>query len=400
MFFSSPLLAVALVSLPNFVSAQDRTSVAQQAAISDPAEQCRYYNYPPIAGQAVNFPKVWETAEILPNDAAARAKYNEISKSVPNIAPKGNFTQTLATYNVKNDPDCWWSATECTTAKAPGVPSDITLVPEPQTLGYGFDDGPNCSHNAFYDYLTSQNQKATMFFIGSNVLGWPLQAKRAVEDGHEVCTPGHIRPMQIIKLVTGGTPTCFRPPQGDIDDRIRYIVHALGLRSILWKYDVRDTILGPNGVVDTSAVEGQYEEFIKTAQGGAFRNEGAILLAHETNNMTMSEAMKYYPQLKTAFKHLVPIGVALNVTQPYVENGFSQPTFEQYISGTTQTSGPAPSSNSSSPSGSASRNNTSTKPPTGNSTTPAGRNGAISLVSSSIGSISLPAFLLYVSAIF
>lgn len=29
------------------------------------------------------------------------------------------------------------------------------------TLGYGFDDGPNCSHNAFYDFLTSQNQKAS-----------------------------------------------------------------------------------------------------------------------------------------------------------------------------------------------------------------------------------------------
>ncbi|EEB99669.1 hypothetical protein MPER_00610, partial [Moniliophthora perniciosa FA553] len=72
---------------------------------------------------------------------------------------------------------------ECTDLpKAQGIPPDITLVPEPQTLGYGFDDGPNCSHNAFYDYLTSQNQKATMFYIGSNVLGWPLQAKRAVED--------------------------------------------------------------------------------------------------------------------------------------------------------------------------------------------------------------------------
>lgn len=34
---------------------------------------------------------------------------------------------------------------------------------QPNTLGYGFDDGPNCSHNAFYDYLTSQNQKASVF---------------------------------------------------------------------------------------------------------------------------------------------------------------------------------------------------------------------------------------------
>ena len=29
-------------------------------------------------------------------------------------------------------------------------------------MGYGFDDGPNCSHNAFYDFLASQNQKASM----------------------------------------------------------------------------------------------------------------------------------------------------------------------------------------------------------------------------------------------
>jgi len=54
-------------------------------------------------------------------------------------------------------------------------------------MGYGFDDGPNCTHNTFYDYLSSQNQKATMFFIGSNVLNWPNEARRALADGHEIC---------------------------------------------------------------------------------------------------------------------------------------------------------------------------------------------------------------------
>ena len=52
---------------------------------------------------------------------------------------------------------------------------------------YGFDDGPNCSHNAFYDFLSSQNQKATFFYIGSNVMDWPLKAQRAIADGHEIC---------------------------------------------------------------------------------------------------------------------------------------------------------------------------------------------------------------------
>ncbi|KAJ7900969.1 hypothetical protein B0H14DRAFT_3422879 [Mycena olivaceomarginata] len=30
----------------------------------------------------------------------------------------------------------------------------------PRTVGYGFDDGPNCSHNAFYDYLRDRKQAA------------------------------------------------------------------------------------------------------------------------------------------------------------------------------------------------------------------------------------------------
>lgn len=54
-------------------------------------------------------------------------------------------------------------------------------------MGYGFDDGPNCTHNVFYDYLASQNQKATMFYIGSNVFDFPLEAQRALADGHQIC---------------------------------------------------------------------------------------------------------------------------------------------------------------------------------------------------------------------
>ena len=54
-------------------------------------------------------------------------------------------------------------------------------------MAYGFDHEPNCTHYIFYDYLQSQNQKATMFYIGSNVLDWPLEAQRALADGHEIC---------------------------------------------------------------------------------------------------------------------------------------------------------------------------------------------------------------------
>ena len=97
------------------------------------------------------------------------------------------FTATDS-YNYDNDPDCWWTATGCVTSKAKDVPSDVAKIPEvgsfscvsrtttnclalqPMSIGYGFDDGPNCSHNAFYDYLEEKNQKASewpRFSIGS-----------------------------------------------------------------------------------------------------------------------------------------------------------------------------------------------------------------------------------------
>lgn len=56
---------------------------------------------------------------------------------------------------------------------------------------------------------------------------------------------------------------------------------------------------------------------------------GTIMLTHELNNFTMSEAMKFYSQLKSAFAYLVPMGVASNQSKPYVETGYSLPNFEQ-----------------------------------------------------------------------
>src|SRR6266702_8705582 len=80
-----------------------------------------------------------------------------------------------------------WTIRQCTTPKLAGLSADVSSVPEPKTMGYGFDDGPNCTHNAFYNFLASQNQKATMYYVGSHVLEWPLEAQRAIADGHEIC---------------------------------------------------------------------------------------------------------------------------------------------------------------------------------------------------------------------
>jgi hypothetical protein len=336
------------------VSAQDRTTEAGEAAITDPTVECSAYTYAPVDSQASNFPPNWvQPAVIVSSDTEALNQWNSIKGGVPTNIPvkgtvTGDFSNFTPTYS-SSDPDCWWTYDKCDTPKLSGLPSDIINVPEPLTLGYGFDDGPNCSHNAFYDYLSQQKQKATMFYIGSNIQNHPLEAQRALADGHEICVHTWSHPymtavqsesvfaelyytLKMIKLAVGVTPTCWRPPYGDIDDRIRYIANALGLRSILWQYDSNDWQVGSTATTPAQ-VDANYQNLITAAGNGTFNSVGTIMLTHELNNFTMQEAIKFYPQLKQAFKNLVPVGVGLNHSQPYVETNYSLPSFQQYVNG-------------------------------------------------------------------
>lgn len=356
------------------VRAQGRTDEASEASITDPVQECTAYDYAPVSAQAASFPQIWVPATLLPNDATALAKWNSIMPTIPTDvqvkagSSTGDFSNVTPTYPT-DDPDCWWTYSTCTTPKHPNIPPDVIDVPEPRTLGYGFDDGPNCSHNVFYDFLSEQKQKATMYFIGSNAMDWPLEAQRAVADGHEICchTWSHHYMTTLssedafaelyytnlaIKLITGYTPTCWRPPFGDVDDRIRAIATGLGMRTIVWKYDTFDWEAGTDNVTDAD-VDSNYMNIINLAQNGTFNERGTIVLFHELTNFTMSEAVKFYPQLKAAFDHIVPVGVAYNITQPYVETNYSQPTFDQYVGGTliTNASTSASASNSSASSG-------------------------------------------------
>jgi len=366
---SALLLSVASL----LVGSRADPTEAEETALLDPTAECAGYNYQPVTAALASFPApATPVQSILPGDTAGQAKFNAMQANIPNIAPKG--TNGVIATNLSypaTDPDCWWSFSLCTTPKLAGLNPDIADVPEPRSLGYGFDDGPNCSHNAFYDYMQSQKQKATFFYIATNVIYEPLQAIRAVTDGHEICvhTWSH-HPMtaftneqvfgelwytlQIIKLVTGYTPTCWRPPQGDVDDRVRYIAQQLGLTNILWKYDAFDWMVA-SGQATPAQVQANYDYLIANVSAGTFDTVGAIMLTHELDNYTMQTAIDNYPKLAAAFDHITPVLVAHNRTQPYVETNYSQPNFAQYISGQSASppSSSASSGGASSPSGSA-----------------------------------------------
>lgn len=253
--------------------------------------------------------------------------------------------------NDPKDSGCWWSATKCTQpGQDTGLQPDLTTMPEPETWGFGFDDGPNCSHNALYNFLGKENQRATMFFIGSNVIDWPVQAIRAKNDGHEICihTWSHAKmtsvsneqafaelyyTRKVIKALLGVTPKCWRPPYGDVDNRIRAIAQHMNLTNIVWSDDTFDWQIGTNGVTQET-VAGNYQKVTDKAKNGEYKTHGPIVLNHEINNNTMSELITQYPKIKESFKNIVPVLVGYNVTHPYVEEDYFYPNFEQYVAGT------------------------------------------------------------------
>ncbi|WFD29883.1 hypothetical protein MSPP1_000897 [Malassezia sp. CBS 17886] len=335
------------------------TNAKDAGQSTDVDTQCKSYGIPQSQKITDSYPEDWKIAHLLQNDTEAHQVFKEIKKSgiVPSSvqvkAPTKQhmgITQKQSDSYPDDDPDCWWTATTCTKPKAKHLSPDMVECPEPDTWGLTFDDGPNCSHNAFYDFLQQEKLKATLFYIGSNVMDWPLQAQRGLADGHDICvhTWSHhymttlsdeevfaelYYTARVIKDVTGVTVRCWRPPFGDVDDRVRAYATGLGLRTIVWSDDTDDWNIQPDGPEPSASISANYQKIISKAHNKTTDNTGVIVLTHELTNATMSEFIKEYPKIKKAYKHIAPLTACYNATTPYAEDNITYPTFEQYVGG-------------------------------------------------------------------
>lgn len=148
------------------------------------------------------------------------------------------------------DQNCWWTCGGCTRD------IDITTCDTTMEYGLGFDDGPGYYTPKLLRYLESQDLHANFYLVGSRVYYRPEYVQYEYMTGHHLSvhtwSHGGIAQLgltemtneqvvaelgytkQIIKEVTGVTPTTMRPPYGDIDDRVRTISLAMGLIPIIW----------------------------------------------------------------------------------------------------------------------------------------------------------------------
>lgn len=115
-----------------------------------------------------------------------------------------------------------------------------------------FDDGPNLGTEELLKYLDENDLSGTHFVIGSAILYNPDTMKLMADAGvhlgvhtfsHSIQTTktdlevlGDLGwTCQLIFEATGKVPMYFRPPEGDVDNRVRAIARdVLGLQTVMW----------------------------------------------------------------------------------------------------------------------------------------------------------------------
>ncbi|KAI9353799.1 hypothetical protein BDR26DRAFT_796928, partial [Obelidium mucronatum] len=123
--------------------------------------------------------------------------------------------------------------------------------------GASFDDGPSPATPIVLDYFKSVNAKATFWVIGSNVVKHPEILLSTYQAGHDIGIHTYSHPhlpslpddqvvseliyaAKAVLDVLGVYPKYFRPPYGDIDDRVRGLAKMAGLTAVTWSSDSKD----------------------------------------------------------------------------------------------------------------------------------------------------------------
>ncbi|KAF9354143.1 chitin deacetylase [Mortierella sp. AD094] len=238
---------------------------------------------------------------------------------------------------------CWWTCQKC------DAPDDITSCPKAGTWGLTYDDGPSPDSPRLYDYLKAHNQKATLFIVGSRAISNTATLKRAYSEGHQIAihTWSHhamtsLTNEQIVAElkwtekaifdIIGVTPLYWRPPFGDVDNRVRNIATQLGYKTSIWTqaFDTNDWNI-PSGTATPQSVIDTFKSWLVKIPT---MSTGFIVLEHDLFPQEVDVSTTGILPVAYTTNGLViqPIAQCLNDGKPYKEGAG---TFQLGSSGTT-----------------------------------------------------------------
>ncbi|EIM83538.1 glycoside hydrolase/deacetylase [Stereum hirsutum FP-91666 SS1] len=221
--------------------------------------------------------------------------------------------------------------------------TDIVDCPDKMTWGLTYDDGPAFYTPDLLAYLDQVNLKSTFFTVGSRVISFPGMLQEEYMAGHQIAVHTWSHPSlttlsneeiiaefgwskKVIYDVLGVTPNQFRPPFGDIDDRVRAIAKAMGLTPVIWTrisatatFDTGDFDIHA-GTITPQQVLQNWENIMGNASA---IDTGFIVLEHDLFQQTVELATGYI--LPDAIAHgsynIMPVISCLNLplSDAYIE---------------------------------------------------------------------------------
>ncbi|KAJ3278219.1 chitin deacetylase, partial [Blyttiomyces sp. JEL0837] len=199
--------------------------------------------------------------------------------------------------------------------------------------GLSFDDGPFKFTDGMLDMLKKFNVTASFFVIGGNIVAnssWAESLKKVYQAGHQIglhsWTHRHMTTQSTADIITemvwnaaavykiiSKVPRYFRPAYGDIDDRLRNIIHSFGLRTAMWNIQTDDTLINPLETTTSTGPGYHVSDVISRVQtvitkgsqpGLDFYPQGPpypgfISLEHETQQIYLDTANLVIPLLKS-----------------------------------------------------------------------------------------------------
>ncbi|KAL7417365.1 hypothetical protein BDY24DRAFT_88798 [Mrakia frigida] len=251
--------------------------------------------YPAAGSTPTTVPQAW-------TDALAAAV---AAGKIPDLPP-ATLTQGYPSYSNNLDPA---GPVACHNTRGCSIASDKLVAPDGM-IGISQDDGPLPPGRTLNSFFEAQKINATHFYIGGNVLGNYdifLQA-RAIPGQHfavhtwthpymsSLSNEGVVAElgwtMQILADSNyGKIPAHWRPPFGDVDNRVRAIAkEVFGLQTIIWGVE-RDS-------EDWTLTNLDNEEAVKATITGFLEGPkapGMIMLQHELSDRAVNAFITLWP---------------------------------------------------------------------------------------------------------
>ncbi|KAG9065107.1 chitin deacetylase [Linnemannia hyalina] len=226
---------------------------------------------------------------------------------------------------------CYWTCEDCAS-------DDVVECPDKNVWGLTFDDGPTPATPDLLAFLDQQQVKATFFLIGANVVQYPDMVVKEAAAGHHLAshTWSHhalttLTNEEIVAEIkwtekaimdaTGLRVRYMRPPYGDVDNRVRFILKKLGYTVVDWGGDTFDSNDWKIPQMSSSAVVTHFQKSITTyATNAANNTKGFISLEHDLTSQTVNVAKTLIPFGKEHNLQIMSVADCLRDASPYGAN--------------------------------------------------------------------------------